>query len=76
VVSIRGKDSEHLNLTATGHKRIQSDSDYEVTSEREGFFKKNNYKSISFRITQSLDVFSHEVQQKDLTYFTDVHETN
>ena len=61
VVAIRGSDTENLNLTATGHKRINEDSDIEVTSEREGFFAKNNYKSIEFRITQSLDVFSHEV---------------
>lgn len=29
-----------------------------------------------FQITQALDVFSREVQQRDLTYFTQVHESN
>ena len=37
---------------------------------------KNKFKSVRFRITQALDVFSHEVQQRDLTYFTDAHESN
>ena len=74
-VSIRGKDTDSLNLTACGHKKIYGDEE-PVMSDKEGWFARNNFKSISFKITQALDVFSHEVQQRDLTYFTGVHETN
>jgi len=81
VVSIRGKDSESLNLTASGHSRIGDDEIFSGDSEdsrdeRIKWYNKNKFKSVQFKITQSLDVFNHEVQYRDLTYFTGVHESN
>lgn len=59
-VSIRGADTESLNLTACGHKKIHNNEEPVVT-DREGWYTRNNFKSINFKITQALDVFSHEV---------------
>ena len=81
VVSIRGKDSDNLNLTASGHARIGDDEIFsgeeeDSRDERIKWYNKNKFKSVQFKITQSLDVFNHEVQYRDLTYFTGVHESN
>lgn len=76
VVSIRGKDVDHLNLTATGHGRMSDDEEYYQVDERIQWYVRNEFKTTKFQITQALDVFSHEVQQRDLTYFSSMHESN
>ena len=76
-VTIRGKDTDHLNLTAIGYRMIDEEAfTFEDIDPRVGFQNKNQFKSVNFRISQALDVFSHEVQQKDLTYYTDSHPSN
>lgn len=77
IVSIRGKDAKSLNLTAKGHMKMsRKEKETMLQDPKVGWYMKNEFKSIEFKITQSLDVFSHEVQQRDLTYFTALHETN
>ena len=51
VVSIRGKDSENLNLTASGHARIGDDEILSGDSEdsrddRIKWYNKNRFKSV------------------------------
>ena len=57
---------------------MKLDSQDRLLSENEevGYHMKNKFKSVGFRTTQALDVFSHSVQQRDLTFFTDSHESN
>lgn len=84
VVAIRGPESEYLNLTTTGHFELTTEAkgaDFIYGSHmdpesRVGFYEKNTFKSIRFRISQNLDVFSHELQQKDLAMFTAAHPMN
>ena len=81
VSSIRGPETEKLNLTTTGHLKINQqrfqvmpdEYDFIDPEGRVSFYKKNTFKSIRFRISQSLDVFAHEVQQKDLSHTTNLH---
>lgn len=69
-------NSDSLNLTATGHMILNEYDRLISENEQVGYHIKNKFKTVRFRITQALDVFSHEVQQRDLTYFTDAHESN
>ena len=41
-----------------------------------GWVESSVFQTMRFQISQGFDVFSHEVQQKDLTQFTSVHPTN
>ena len=75
VVSIRGKDTDSLNLTAKGHSKSEDVEGF-PGNDLVKWHIKNSFKSVAFRISQSLDLFNHEVQQRDLTYFTGVHSTN
>jgi len=54
VVSIRGLDTDRLNLTATGHGRIDDKDilfDVPDPQEKVTFFKKDTFKSFKFRIS-------------------------
>ena len=84
VVAIRGMDSDNLNLTATGHSELTTEAkgadfsygEHVDPESRVGFYEKNTFKTIRFRISQNLDVYSHELQQKDLAMFTAAHPMN
>lgn len=68
VVSLRGKDPDNLTLSTTGHTLLSEEYDDleldildTLQDSTIGFFQKNKFKSVKFRITQALDKFSHEV---------------
>ena len=55
VVSLKGKDSESLNLTTTGHMRLKDDDllldSIFTDDDRVGWYQKNSFKSINFKIS-------------------------
>lgn len=83
-------DERSLNLTIAGYRRREpkreSDDDFDyqedldeyggVMDESQGWSEARIFKSFKFKITQGVDVFATEVQQKELLQFTDRHDTN
>lgn len=82
VVAVKGSKSDQLSLTMEGHSRISKQppklQKFEQKDLRNlvNFEVSNQFRNLTFSITQALDVYANEVQQRDLAYFTDFHETN
>lgn len=52
------------------------DSDGDRENPKIQWYVRNEFKSVKFKVTQSFDVFSHEVMQRDMTFFSGTHESN
>lgn len=83
-VYFEGMDENNLNLTIAGYRKREKENLNEVEfddfggplDENQGWTEARIFKTFKFKITQGVDVFAPEVQQKELIQFTERHDTN